>query len=197
MSRLFLLFLMGCASAPPASSVEHESNSIEAVSGGGVSAEGQDVESEDRQESQDTASQQDGFSIDGQWTYSGGAELENSCPDLGETSSSEVTEAGFSISTVSDTLFDLLLGGSTEAMSCTLTGLSFACNPTTIYETFDYDGFDVTIGITTTYTGSFLSEQHISSEYQLDVFCDEIEWVGCDVAVDLPCVVRFTADAYR
>ena len=90
-----------------------------------------------------------------------------------------------------------LLSGSTEPFSCTLVDQSFSCTPTTSYETFDYDGFDVTIGITTTYTGSFLSEQQLASEYRLDVFCDSIEWVGCDVATDLPCVVRFTTDAYK
>ena len=200
MSRFSFLFLVGCAPVPSASSFEDERTPIEAISGGGVSTGNQNQEAEQdnsQLESQDTASQQNAMFIDGQWTYSGGVELENTCPDLGESSSSEVTEAGFSITSVSDSMFDILLTGSTDAFSCTLTGLNFTCSSTTSYETFDYEGFDVTIGITTTYTGSFSSEQQLSSEYRLDVFCDNIEWVGCDVATDLPCVVRFTADAYK
>ena len=200
MSRFSFLFLVGCAPVPSASSIEDESASIEAISGGGVSTGSQDGVADtgqDNTQTQDTGSQSGGFLIDGQWTYSGGVELENTCPDLGDSSSSEVTEAGFSITSVSDSMFDILLSGSAEPFSCTLTDLNFVCNPTTSYETFDYEGFDVTIGITTTYTGSFVSQQQISSEYQVDVFCDDIEWVGCDVAPELPCVVRFTADAYK
>ena len=113
MRRFYFLFLAGCAPVPSAPSFEEESTPIEAITGGEVSTgnqnSGSDVEQDNPQpDPQDTAVPQSDFIVDGQWTYSGGVELENTCPDLGESSSSEVSEAGFSIASISDSMFDIL-----------------------------------------------------------------------------------------
>jgi hypothetical protein len=209
------ILFVGCLSpnaAPEAESLEQEpiapasgseTNGSSGGGGGGRTATGEPAtETPVEPASEDTAVSSE-ESLEGYWLYGGGELLENNCPEMDDSSTGEVEATGFTLSMLSETEFSMLMDGASDPFLCELIGSDFSCTPVTVYESFDYSesgwlfSIEITIGITTSYTGSFLSENRLYSEYQLDVVCDDVELSDCGEVPQLPCVVRFSAEAEK
>jgi len=148
---------------------------------------------------------EDGFDSDptlwlvpteGAWSFGEAQNIVNTCNFDDEGTGTE-TETGFSLVRTGDTTFDITFLGSTDSVSCSLTGPEFSCSIPQSNDSIELSDINATLDfrITTTMTGSFSSSNELSSDFNLTVDCVDVSsflW-SCDIASDyLPCSASWT-----